>query len=476
MARTDRFKGIVTKSAAFGGFIIAYIRLIPSKLAQVLDAPVYVGYQLSIMFALLIGLLLGLYYISSVVRDETDELAEAINEGEMIERLENLPTDSKGEPEESDDKVATDGGTKQAPNGTDPASTSNGHEGSENDRSDRQSRLETVVDRLTIEPSGKGALTGIVIGGFFGLLFGPNGIVAGGIVGGLLGNEVEYRAIQQKRESILRFDEEMSETGVGKDTLFEILKNERRRRTLQLLAERGDSVHISDILSALVTDDRTKQDIFPSIRQHHLPKMAEVGLVKYDLNEGTVKRGEHFSDVEPYLNTPNEPFSGALDRDELFTALKSRRRRYVLQMLLDEGSNVNLSDLAERVAALEHDKDISSLKSDERKRVYIALYQTHLPKLEQLGLVNYNQNRGVVSLREQISSESLFTRPAVAERLPFSWPLYYGSISSLAALVYVGYELGATLISTIALEVWFLLYAVLILTGSLYQFLNGNLE
>ena len=51
-----------------------------------------------------------------------------------------------------------------------------------------------------IETSGAGALGGMVLGGVLGLPFGPAGIIIGGIIGALLGNQIEYESERVKRK------------------------------------------------------------------------------------------------------------------------------------------------------------------------------------------------------------------------------------------------------------------------------------
>ena len=55
-----------------------------------------------------------------------------------------------------------------------------------------------------------------------------------------------------------------------------------------------------------------------------------------------------------------------------------------------------MGDLAEQVAAREYDTTVEQLSSKQRQRVYIPLYQNHLPKLDDEGIIDYNQSRGVV--------------------------------------------------------------------------------
>ena len=85
-------------------------------------------------------------------------------------------------------------------------------------------------------------------------------------------------------------------------------------------------------------------------------------------------------------------------RDDLFHVLQCRRRRLVLKYLQEYPGDgpADMSDIAEHIAALEHDTTVDSLRSKERQRVYIALYQSHLPKMDDAGVINYNQDRGLV--------------------------------------------------------------------------------
>jgi hypothetical protein len=82
--------------------------------------------------------------------------------------------------------------------------------------------------------------------------------------------------------------------------------------------------------------------------------------------------------------------------DEIFGSLKNRRRRDVLRYLTAEAGKVRIGELAEEIAARECDKPVSHITSTERKRVYVALYQCHPPKLSDVGAVSYNQPRGTI--------------------------------------------------------------------------------
>ena len=129
-------------------------------------------------------------------------------------------------------------------------------------------------------------------------------------------------------------------------------------------------------------------------------------------------------------NSPNvqEP----LTEDLIFDVLKNRRRRYTLHYLKQQERPVELSELAEQVAAWENDKTVAALTANERKSVYTSLYQTHLPKLADAGIVQYNRDRGVVQLSENAAQLEGYLQP----QQEFPWIKYYlGLTIASAALV-----------------------------------------
>lgn len=70
-----------------------------------------------------------------------------------------------------------------------------------------------------------------------------------------------------------------------------------------------------------------------------------------------------------------------LSLSDAFALLRNDRRYWVVSHLAKTAESATLSELAERRAAEECDCPLEQVTSDERKRVYIALYQAHLPRL-----------------------------------------------------------------------------------------------
>ncbi|WP_323172235.1 hypothetical protein [Natrialba sp. PRR66] len=89
--------------------------------------------------------------------------------------------------------------------------------------------------------------------------------------------------------------------------------------------------------------------------------------------------------------------STTLSDDDVFHILQTSRRREAIRYMLAANESVKMGNLAEHVAAREHETTVAKLSSTQRQRVYIPLYQSHLPKLDKAGVIDYNKSRGIVS-------------------------------------------------------------------------------
>jgi DNA-binding transcriptional ArsR family regulator len=125
------------------------------------------------------------------------------------------------------------------------------------------------------------------------------------------------------------------------------------------------------------------------------------------------------------------PETVVLSKDEIFYLLKNRRRRDIVRYLTDNEGTATLSELAEHIAAWENDIDVQALDSGQRKRVYVALYQTHLPKLAENGIVDYERNRGNVELTENADHLRTYLDDDEAETDP--WSKRYAALSLAGA-------------------------------------------
>ncbi|WP_336344119.1 DUF7344 domain-containing protein [Halalkalicoccus ordinarius] len=97
-------------------------------------------------------------------------------------------------------------------------------------------------------------------------------------------------------------------------------------------------------------------------------------------------------------STETSDGSLSIAKDDLFHLLQNGRRRAALRYFAaqPEREEFDMRTLAEEIAAWENGIPVQQLDSDQRQRVYIALYQSHLPKLDDYGVIEYNQSRGII--------------------------------------------------------------------------------
>jgi hypothetical protein len=119
--------------------------------------------------------------------------------------------------------------------------------------------------------------------------------------------------------------------------------------------------------------------------------------------------------------------------DTLYSALTDTRRRYVLHYLKQRDDTVTVRDLAEQVAAWENDTTVEALTSQERKRVYVSLYQSHLSTLDEAGVVNYDKDGGTVELAEGVRDVDVFMEVVGGSDIP--WRRFYLGLVAINAVL-----------------------------------------
>lgn len=123
-----------------------------------------------------------------------------------------------------------------------------------------------------------------------------------------------------------------------------------------------------------------------------------------------------------------------LSRDTIFFALSNRRRRHVLHYLKQQDGPVRLRDLTEQVAAWENGVPKEGVPSNQRKTVYTSLRQTHLPMLQNAGVVTYDDSIDNISLTPKVQELDVYLEVVPENDLP--WSRYYvGLAAVMTALV-----------------------------------------
>jgi len=122
-----------------------------------------------------------------------------------------------------------------------------------------------------------------------------------------------------------------------------------------------------------------------------------------------------------------------LSTDAIYESLGNRRRRYAIHYLKQCDDPVSVRELAEQVAAWENDKPVAELTSQERKRVYIAFYQSHLSTMDGEGLVEYDPDAGVVELSGALTEADIYLEIVPKEDIP--WNQFYVGLAAANALL-----------------------------------------
>jgi predicted transcriptional regulator len=95
-----------------------------------------------------------------------------------------------------------------------------------------------------------------------------------------------------------------------------------------------------------------------------------------------------------------------LSRSEIHDVLRNERRRLVLERLWADGSET-VRELSEQIGAVEAGE--TPPPRNVRQSVYVSLHQTHLPKLDDLGIVVYDDDAKEVSLAARAADLERYT-------------------------------------------------------------------
>lgn len=153
-----------------------------------------------------------------------------------------------------------------------------------------------------------------------------------------------------------------------------------------------------------------------------------------------------------------------ISRAEIHDVLSNERRIALLELLRAESPR-RLGDLAEEIAAEETGE--RPPPRNKRQSAYVTLHQTHLPKLDDLGIVEYDAREKVVALADQASvvydSESDGTSARSASVEPYLGLVVGGLVASLASAA------GLPPFSALSLATYALATLVALLVGFAYQ-------
>ena len=136
-------------------------------------------------------------------------------------------------------------------------------------------------------------------------------------------------------------------------------------------------------------------------------------------------------------NVSNEELS----QDTLFSLLSNPRRRFILQYLSRVDTPVTLRDLSIETAAWENETDAENLTDQQRKRVQVSLYQTHIPTLEDAGIIEYDSDSSEITLTERADDLNVYLDGDVEEETR-RWEVYYLALAAAGVVAYAAITLA----------------------------------
>lgn len=118
-----------------------------------------------------------------------------------------------------------------------------------------------------------------------------------------------------------------------------------------------------------------------------------------------------------------------LSKSDIFGVLQNDRRRCVLEILRSKGRQ-SIRSLSEEIAHIE--SQAKEPKSSVRKSIYVSLLQTHIPKMESLGIVAYNREQDVVELLPASRDFDIYMETVEKGDIP--WSQFYLGLSIFAVI------------------------------------------
>ena len=123
-----------------------------------------------------------------------------------------------------------------------------------------------------------------------------------------------------------------------------------------------------------------------------------------------------------------------ITRDQIFDVLSNHRRICVIRYLQETDEEVvDLRDVVDYVAKSENGGGTGKVEYQDRKSVYTALRQTHLPKLHELGIIEFDKSRGVMELTDQASHVRMYLEYVPGNDIP--WHVHYLGVTALSGLL-----------------------------------------
>lgn len=161
----------------------------------------------------------------------------------------------------------------------------------------------------------------------------------------------------------------------------------------------------------------------------------------------------------------NSDRDGELDPSQIHNVLRNDRRRRAIKHLRNTEGPISVDVLAEHIASVETGE--SPPPRDVRKSVYVSLHQTHLPKLDELDVIDYDQREQILELRDRAEKVEVYME--VVPEGDISWSTYYLGVSLLGVVTLTAVEYDTLFVSSFGVKFWAWYFLVLFGLSSVYH-------
>ncbi|PAU82848.1 transcriptional regulator [Halorubrum salipaludis] len=130
----------------------------------------------------------------------------------------------------------------------------------------------------------------------------------------------------------------------------------------------------------------------------------------------------------------------SLPEQEIFELLANRRRRFTIHALKRAGEAMDVAELSTRITAWETGTDPDTITYDDRRNVHTVLTRTHLPKLDEHDVVEYDAEAKVVEPTPALEDLDVYIEVLRGREIP--WSMYYLGLSGVAAALLLAVAVG----------------------------------
>lgn len=157
--------------------------------------------------------------------------------------------------------------------------------------------------------------------------------------------------------------------------------------------------------------------------------------------------------------------------EDIHDVLRNRRRRLVIDILQDNGGPQTVRELSEHIGAVESGEEPPP--RNVKQSVYVSLLQTHLPKLHELGVVDYQPEGKTVGVAEGFEDVEVFLE--TVPKYGITKSEYYTGLSILGLLTVLGAEIGTPVLSQIPGVIWaYAVFLVILCSGLFHTYTQGR--